>query len=139
MECQLRYLKYKKMMQLKCCIQYARKFINSAMATRLKSQISLQSHRKVMPKSVQSTIKLHSFHMLAKKCSKSFSQASAVLEQRTFICAAGFRKGKEIRDQIANIPWIIEKARKFQKNIYSCFTDYAKAFDCVDHSKLENS
>ena len=51
----------------------------------------------------------------------------------------GFRKGRGTRDQIANILWIIEKAREFQKNIYFCFTDYAKAFDCVDHNKLENS
>ena len=50
---------------------------------------------------------------------------------------AGFRKGRGSRDQIANIHWIIKKAREFQKNI--CFTDYAKAFDCVDHNKLENS
>ena len=49
---------------------------------------------------------------------------------------AGFRKGRKIRDQIANICWIIKKAREFQKNIYFCFIDYAKAFDCVDHSKL---
>ena len=49
---------------------------------------------------------------------------------------AGFRKGRGTRDQIANISWIIEKARKFQKNIYFCFIDYAKAFDCVDHNKL---
>ena len=49
---------------------------------------------------------------------------------------AGFRKGKGTRDQIANIHWIIEKAREFQKNIYFCFIDYAKAFDCVDHNKL---
>ena len=49
---------------------------------------------------------------------------------------AGFRKGRGTRDQIANISWIIEKARKFQKNIYCSFIDYAKAFDCVDHSKL---
>ena len=48
----------------------------------------------------------------------------------------GFRKGRGTRDQIANIHWIIEKAREFHKNIYFCFTDYAKAFDCVDHSKL---
>ena len=47
---------------------------------------------------------------------------------------AEFRKGKGARDQIANICWIIEKAREFQKNIYFCFMDYAKAFDCVDHS-----
>ena len=49
---------------------------------------------------------------------------------------AGFRKGRGTRDQIANIYWIIEKAREFQKNIYFCFIDYAKAFDCVDHNKL---
>ena len=49
---------------------------------------------------------------------------------------AGFTKGRGTRDQIANIHWITEKARKFQKNIYLCFTDYIKAFDCVDHNKL---
>ena len=49
---------------------------------------------------------------------------------------AGFRKGSGTRDQIPNIHWIMEKARKFQKNIYFCFIDYAKAFDCVDHNKL---
>ena len=52
---------------------------------------------------------------------------------------AGFRIGRGTRDQIANICWIIEKARKFQENIYFCFIDYAKAFDCVDHNKLKNS
>ena len=49
---------------------------------------------------------------------------------------AGFRKGRGTRDQIANIRWIIKKAREFQKNICFCFIDYAKAFDCVDHNKL---
>ena len=49
---------------------------------------------------------------------------------------AGFRKGSGTRDVIANILWIIEKAREFQKNIYFCFIDYAKAFDCMDHNKL---
>ena len=49
---------------------------------------------------------------------------------------ARFRKGKGTRDQIANIRWIIEKAREFQKNIYFCFIDYTKVFDCVDHNKL---
>ena len=52
---------------------------------------------------------------------------------------AGFRKGRGTRDQITNIQWIIEKARGFQENIYSCFIEYAKIFDCVDHNKLENS
>ena len=49
---------------------------------------------------------------------------------------AGFRKGGGTRDQIANIRWVVEKAREFRKNIYFCFIDYAKAFDCVDHNKL---
>ena len=52
---------------------------------------------------------------------------------------AGFRKSKGTRDQITNIHWIIEKAREFQKNNYFSFIDYTKAFDCVDHNKLENS
>ena len=52
---------------------------------------------------------------------------------------AGFRKGRGTRNQIANIRWIMEKAREFQKGIYFCFIDYAKAIDCVDHNKLENS
>ena len=52
---------------------------------------------------------------------------------------AGFRKDRGTRDQIANIRWIMEKAREFQKNIYLCFIDYAKAFDCVGDNKLKNS
>ena len=52
---------------------------------------------------------------------------------------AGFRKGRGTSDQIANIHWIIKKAKEFQKNIYFCFIDYAKVFNCVDHNKLENS
>ena len=52
---------------------------------------------------------------------------------------AGFRKDRGVRDQIASIHWIIEKVREFQENIYFYFIDYAKAFDCVDHNKLENS
>ena len=52
---------------------------------------------------------------------------------------AGFRKDRGTRDQIANIRWVMERAREFQKNIYFCFIDYAKAFDCVDHNKPDNS
>ena len=51
---------------------------------------------------------------------------------------AGYRKGRGIRDKIANIRWIMEKARELHKNVYFCFIDYAKAFDCMDHRKLEN-
>ena len=55
------------------------------------------------------------------------------------VVPAGFRKGRGTRDQIANIHWIIKKAREVHKNIYVCFINYAKAFDCVDYKKLENS
>ena len=58
------------------------------------------------------------------------------MNQELLDVQAGFRKGGGARDQIANIHWIIKKAREFQKNIYFCFTDYAQAFDCVDHHKL---
>ena len=66
----------------------------------------------------------------------SLSKSSTVHELWNGYVQAGFRKGRGTRDQIANILWIIEKAREFQKNIYFCFTDYAKGFDCVDHHKL---
>ena len=52
---------------------------------------------------------------------------------------AGYKRGRRTRNQIAKIPWIIKKARELQKNIYFCFIDYTKAFDCVDHNELENS
>ena len=61
---------------------------------------------------------------------------STVCEPRTPRCSSWIWKGRRTRDQIANIYWIIEKAREFQKNIYFCFTNYSKAFDCVYHSKL---
>ena len=65
------------------------------------------------------------------------SQSSIVHEPRTFRCSGWIQKGRRTRDQIANIHWIIEKAREFQENIYFCFLDCAKAFDCVDHNKLQ--
>ena len=58
------------------------------------------------------------------------------MNQEIPVVQAGFRKGRRTRDQIANIGWIIEKVREFPQNIYFCFIDYAKAFDCVDHYKL---
>ena len=77
----------------------------------------------------------------AKECSNYrtialISHASKVMLK---ILQAGFRKGRVTRDQIAKIRWIVEKARKFQKNVYFCFIDYTKAFNYVDHNKLENS
>ena len=72
----------------------------------------------------------------ASNAQNSPSQASAIHEPWASRCPSCFRKGRVTRDQIANIRWIIKKSREFQKNIYFCFTDYAKAFDCVDHNKL---
>ena len=78
-----------------------------------------------MPENVQTTAQLHSFHMLAR--------LQQYMNKELPDVQAGFRKGRGARDQIANICWIIEKARELQKNV---FIDYAKAFDCVDHYKL---
>ena len=91
---------------------------------------------KAMPKNAQTTTQLHSSHMLQSNAENSPSQASALHEHELPDIQARFRKGRGTTDQIANIQWIVGKAREFQKNIYFCFIDYAKAFDCVDHSKL---
>ena len=88
-----------------------------------------------MPKNAQTTTQLHSSHMLL-----MFRILQARLQQymnrELPDVQAGFWKGRGTRDQIANIRWIIKKATEFQKNIYFCFIDYTKAFDCVDHNKL---
>ena len=86
-----------------------------------------------MPKNAQTTTQLHSSHTLVKILQARLQQ---YMNHELPDVQAGFRKGRGTRDQIANIRWIIEKARDFQKNIYFCFIDYAKAFDCVDHNKL---
>ena len=65
------------------------------------------------------------------------SQAQQYVNRELPDVQAGFRKGRGTRDQIANIRWIMEKARELQKNVYFCFNHYAKAFDCVDHNKLQ--
>ena len=92
-----------------------------------------------MPKNAQTTAQLHSSH--ASKVMLKILQAR--LQQYVNLelphVQAGFTKGRGPRYQIPNIRWIMEKAREFQKNIYFCFIDYAKAFDYVDHNKLENS
>ena len=76
------------------------------------------------------------FDLLARLCSKSFKIASAIHELRTSRYKSWVSKSRGTRDQIANICWIIEKAREFQKNIYFCSIDYAKAFACVTQNKL---
>ena len=98
---------------------------------------SFQSQRKAMPKNVQTTTQLHSFHTLAKWCWKSSKLGFKSLWAKNFQwIQAGFRKGRGTIDQISNTLWIIEKTREFQKNIYFWVINYAKAFDCVDQNKL---
>ena len=91
-----------------------------------------------MPENVQTTTQLYSSHRLAKQCSQFSIQArlQQFVNRELLDVQAGFRKSRGTRDQIAKICWVIEKARKFQKNINFCFIDYAKALDCVDHNKL---
>ena len=100
---------------------------NSAVDTGLE-KVSFHSN----PEECQTTAQLHSVHRLAKSC----SNFSKYVNQELPDVQAGFRKGRGTRDQITNIHWIIKKARDVQKNIYFCFIDYVKAFDCVDHKKL---
>ena len=94
-----------------------------------------------MPKNVQTTTQLQSSHILASKVMLKILQArlQQCMNQELPDVQVGFIKGRGTRNQIANIHWIIEKAREFQKNIYFCFIDYSQAIDCVNHNKLENS
>ena len=119
------------MMLWKCVTEYASKFgnLNSSHRTG-KGQFSFQSQRKAMPKNALIS---HVSKVMVKILQARLQQC--VIHELPDV-QAGFRKGRGTRDQIFNIHWIIEKGRKFQKNIYFCFIDYAKAFDCVNHNKL---
>ena len=88
-----------------------------------------------MQKNAQTTTQLHSSHTLI-MLKILQARLQQYVNRELPDVQAGFRKGRGTRDLIANIHWIIEKAREFQKNIYFCFIDYAKAFDCVDQNKL---
>ena len=104
---------------------------NSAVAT---GQFSFQSQRKAMPKNAQTTALMsHASKVMLKILQVRLQQ---YMNHELPDVQAGFRKGRGTRDKIANIHWIIKNAREFQKDIYFCFIDYAKAFDCVDHNKL---
>ena len=118
-------------MPLKCCMQYASKFgkLHSDHVTG-KGQFSFQSQRRTMP---SFPLISHASKVMIKILQARLQQ---YMNQELSNVQARFRKGRGTRDQIANIGWIIEKAREFQKTIYFCFTDYAKPFDCVDHNKL---
>ena len=125
------------MMLWKCCTQYASKSGKLSSGHRTgKGPFSFQSQRKAMPKNVQSIAQLYSSH--ASRVMPQILQArlQQYVNRELPDVQAGFWKGRGTRDQIANIQWIIKKAREFQKNIYFCFMDSAKAFDCVDHNKL---
>ena len=92
-----------------------------------------------MSTNAQTTAQLHSSLMLSKVMLKILqARLQQYVNSELPDVQAGFRKGRGTRGQIANIRWIMEKAREFQKNIYFCFPDYAKAFDCVDLNKLKN-
>ena len=99
-----------------------------------KGQFSFQSQKKVIPKNVQTNAQLHSSQMPAKQCSKfsnwSFNSTWTMKFQMFKLVL------EKAEEPIANIHWIIKKAREFQRNIYFCFIDYTKTFDCVDHNKL---
>ena len=102
-----------------------------------KGQFSFQFQKMAMPKSAQTTAQLHSSQHASKIMLKILqARLQQYVNHELPDVQPGFRKGRGTRDQIAHIHSIIEKAREFQKNIYFCFIDYAKAFDCVDHNKL---
>ena len=145
MEFQLSYFKSWKMMLCKCYTQYASTFGKLSSGLKKvhraeKGPFSSQSQRKAMPKNAQTTCTIALISHASKVMLKILQARLQQYVNREFPnVQAGFRKGRGTRGQIANICWIIEKAREFQKNIYFCFIDYAKAFDCVDRNKLENS
>ena len=89
-----------------------------------------------MPKNAQSTTQLHSSHTSKVMLKILQARPQQYANHELPDVQAGFRKGRGTRNQIANIHWIIKKAREFQENIYFCFIDYTKTFDCVDHNKL---
>ena len=138
MEFQLSYFKSWKMMLWKCCTQYVSKFGELSSGHRTgKCQFSFQYQRKVNMKECSN---YHTIALISHASKVMLKILQARLQQYVNWelpdVQAGFRKGRGTRDQIANIHWVIKKAREFQKNIYFCFIDYAKAFDCVDHNRL---
>ena len=114
----------------KCCTQYVSKYGKLSSGHRTgKGQFSFQSQRKAMPKNVQTAAQLHSSYTLAKLMLKILqARLPQYVNHELPNVQAGFRKCRGTGDQIASMSWIIKKAREFQKNIYFCFIDHAKAF-----------
>ena len=125
-------------MLLECCTQCVSKFGKLSSGHRTgKGQFSFQLPQRTVLKNVKNTGQLYSSHTLAKWCSKfSKSGFNSTWIENFHMFKLVLEQGRGTRDQIASICWITEKAREFQKNIYLCFIDYAKAFGCVDHNKL---
>ena len=123
-------------MLLKCCTQYASKSGKLSNGHRTgKGQFSSQS-QKGNAKECSNCHTIAFISHNSKVMLKIQVQASTICGLRTSRCSSWFRKGRGTRDQIANIHWITEKAREFQKNTYFCCIDYTKAFDCVVHNEL---
>ena len=124
-------------MLLKCCTQYANKFRKLSSSHRTGKSVFIPIPKKGNAKECANhlTIALisHSSKVTLKILQARLQQ---YVNRELPDVQADFRKSRGTRDQIANICWITEKARKFQKNTYFCFIDYAKAFDCVDQNKL---
>ena len=120
-----------------CCIRYVKNLEDPAVATGLKRSILITISKKSTTKECAShqTMALisHATKVMLKILHARFQH---YVNQELLDIRAGFRKGRGTRDQIANIHWIIEKARECQKNTYLFFIDYTKAFDCMDHNKL---
>ena len=117
----------------KCCTQYASKFGKLSSGHRTRKG---QFHSSLKGRQCQRMFNYHTIALISHTSKVMLKILQPRLQQyvnhKLPDVQAGFRKGKETRDQIADICWIIEKAREFQKSIYFCFIDYAKAFDCVD-------
>ena len=126
------------MMPLKCCTQYASKFEKLSSGHRTgKGQFSFQSQIKAMPRTVQTIVQVHSSHTVAKILKIIQARLQQYMNRELPDGQVGFRKGRGTRDQIA--PLDHRKSKRVPEKHLFCFIDYAKAFDCVDHNKLENS
>ena len=122
----------------KCCTQHASKFVKLSSDHRTgKGQFSFQSQRKAMPKNAQTTAQLHSSHTPVKYCSKFSKQGyNSTWIENFQMFKLDLGKAEEPEIKLPTSIGSYKKARELQKNIYFCFIDYDKAFDCVDHNEL---
>ena len=137
MEFQLSYFKSWKMMLWKCCTQYDSKFGKLSSGHRTEKGLSSFQSQRSNAKECSNYCTIALISRTSKVMLKILqARLQQYVNRELPDVQAVFRKGRGTRYQVSNICWIIEKAREFQKTIYFCFIDYAKAFDCVDHNKL---